>query len=168
MTVTHEGNSQDAVSKFDTVEVHYTGTFLDGEVFDSSVTRGQPLKFDVGRKRVIRCWDEGLVGLKVGSKAELVCPPHYAYGDRPKGKIPANSTLLFSVEVVSIVTKYQDPAQEAKKEDAPSKDSSEEVEFDLSKVDFSRYTLSAFEFGDMSGEDKISKPGDTVSVHYKG
>lgn len=108
MTVTNEG-SGDAVGKFDSVKVHYTGTFLNGDVFDSSVTRGDPLKFDVGRKRVIRCWDEGLVGLKVGAKANLVCPPDYAYGDRPKGGIPAGSTLLFAVEVVDIVAKYDAP-----------------------------------------------------------
>lgn len=115
MTITQEGSGDDVVGKFDSVKVHYTGRFLDGEVFDSSITRGKPLGFDVGRKRVIRCWDEGLAGLKVGTKAELVCPPEYAYGDRPTGKIPVNSTLLFSVEVISIDAKYQDPVKEAEK-----------------------------------------------------
>lgn len=86
VTKTSEGDGE-VVEKFDTVKVHYHGTLLDGETFDSSYERGEPLKFQVGKKRVIRCWDEGLVGLRVGDKADLVCPPHYAYGDRAMGKI---------------------------------------------------------------------------------
>ena len=65
------------------------------------------MMFTVGKKNVIRCWDEGIVGLKVGEKAQLVCPPEYAYGSRQMGKIPANTPLLFQVEVVSIESKYE-------------------------------------------------------------
>lgn len=96
--------------------MHYHGTFLNGNKFDSSYDRGDPLRFDVGRKRVIRCWDQGIEGLKVGEKADLVCPPEYAYGSREMGSIPPNSTLLFSVEVVSIEKKYVKPAVVDKKD----------------------------------------------------
>jgi len=70
------------VEKFDTVRVHYKGTFLNGDKFDSSYDRGDPLQFTVGKKSVIRCWDEGIIGLKEGEKADLVCPSDYAYGSR--------------------------------------------------------------------------------------
>ena len=93
----------------DSVKVHYHGTFLNGDKFDSSYDRNQPMRFTVGKKSVIKCWDEGLIGLKVGEKADLVCPPEYAYGSRQMGSIPPNTPLLFSVEVVSIEVKYEPP-----------------------------------------------------------
>ena len=84
----------------DRVEVHYHGTFEDGTVFDSSVDRGKTATFPL--RRVIKCWTEGLQLMKVGGKARLVCPPNIAYGSRRKGKIPANSTLYFDVELIAI------------------------------------------------------------------
>ena len=88
----------------DTVKVHYTGKLTDGQVFDSSVSRGQPLEFQVGVGRVIRGWDEGIPQLKVGEKATLTCPPDYAYGSQGAGGvIPPNATLIFDVELVAIV-----------------------------------------------------------------
>jgi FKBP-type peptidyl-prolyl cis-trans isomerase FkpA len=84
----------------DRVEVHYHGTFEDGTVFDSSVDRGKTATFPL--RRVIKCWTEGLQLMKVGGKARLVCPPTIAYGSRSKGKIPANSTLYFDVELIAI------------------------------------------------------------------
>ena len=69
------------------------------------------MRFQVGKKAVIRCWDEGLVGLKAGSKAVLICPPHYAYGDREMGPIPANSALIFYIEVVSIEPQEAEPVK---------------------------------------------------------
>ena len=60
------------------------------------------MRLQIGKKSVIRCWDEGLVGLRAGSKATLVCPPSHAYGDREMGKIPPNSALIFNVEIISI------------------------------------------------------------------
>ncbi len=84
----------------DRVEVHYHGTFEDGTVFDSSVDRGKTATFPL--RRVIKCWTEGLQLMKVGGKARLVCPPNIAYGSRSKGKIPANSTLYFDVELIAI------------------------------------------------------------------
>jgi FKBP-type peptidyl-prolyl cis-trans isomerase FkpA len=84
----------------DRVEVHYHGTFEDGTVFDSSVDRGKTATFPL--RGVIKCWTEGLQLMKVGGKARLVCPPNIAYGSRRKGKIPANSTLYFDVELIAI------------------------------------------------------------------
>ena len=86
------------------VKVHYTGKLTNGQVFDSSVSRGQPLEFQVGAGRVIRGWDEGIPQLKVGEKAVLTCPPDYAYGSQGAGGvIPPNATLIFEVELVAIV-----------------------------------------------------------------
>lgn len=83
------------------VQVHYHGTFPDGRVFDSSVDRGQPSTFPVNR--VIKCWTEGLQLMRVGGKATLVCPAAIAYGERGRPpKIPANSTLHFDVELLSV------------------------------------------------------------------
>ena len=84
------------------VKVHYTGKFTDGRVFDSSVSRGKPLEFKIGVGQVIRGWDEGITKLQVGQKAEITCPPDFAYGSQGAGGvIPPNATLIFDVEVIS-------------------------------------------------------------------
>ena len=81
--------------------MHYHGTFPDGKVFDSSVERGEPATFPLNR--VIPCWTEGVGMMKVGGKAKLVCPPEIAYGARgAPPHIPANATLHFEVELISI------------------------------------------------------------------
>ena len=86
------------------VAVHYTGKLTNGQVFDSSVSRGRPLEFTVGVGQVIRGWDEGICQLKVGEKAVLTCPPDYAYGEAGAGGvIPPNATLIFEVELCGIV-----------------------------------------------------------------
>ena len=83
------------------VQVHYTGTFTDGTKFDSSLDRGQPLEFNLGAGQVIKGWDEGIAGLKVGQKARITCPPSKAYGAAGAGNvIPPNATLIFEVELV--------------------------------------------------------------------
>ena len=91
----------------DTVRVHYRGTLTNGKEFDSSYKRGQPTEFPL--KRVIKCWTEGVQKLKVGGKAKLTCPASLAYGDRDVGGglIPANSVLVFEVELLGIVTPKQ-------------------------------------------------------------
>jgi FKBP-type peptidyl-prolyl cis-trans isomerase len=86
----------------DTVEVHYTGTFIDGTVFDSSVQRGQPATF--GLDGVIPCFREGIQAMKPGGKARLVCPAETAYGDKGSGNtIRPGATLVFEVELLRVV-----------------------------------------------------------------
>lgn len=91
----------------DTVRVHYRGTLTNGKEFDSSHKRGQPAEFPL--KRVIKCWTEGVQKLKVGGKAKLTCPANLAYGEREVGGglIPANSVLVFEVELLGITTPKQ-------------------------------------------------------------
>lgn len=85
----------------DVVVVHYHGTFPDGQVFDSSVQRGEPARFPLNR--VIPCWTQGLQKMKVGGKAKLVCSPQTAYGERgAPPRIPPNATLNFEVELIDI------------------------------------------------------------------
>lgn len=86
-----------------TVKVHYTGKFPDGKVFDSSIERGQPFTFELGKGMVIKGWDEGIALMKVGGKAVLTLPAHLAYGERGAGGvIPPNATLIFDVELVDV------------------------------------------------------------------
>ena len=88
----------------DVVKVHYTGWLTDGTKFDSSLDRGQPFAFRLGDGRVIQGWEQGVAGMQVGGKRRLTIPPELAYGDRDVGGglIPANSTLIFEVELVGI------------------------------------------------------------------
>ena len=85
----------------DTVKVNYRGTLLDGTEFDSSYSRNEPAQFPLNR--VIPCWTEGVQKMKVGGKAQLVCPPGIAYGRRAQGPIPPDSTLVFEIELLDIV-----------------------------------------------------------------
>jgi len=82
------------------VTVHYTGTLLNGTVFDSSVERNDPISFNIGQGAVIKGWDEGIAALEIGAKATLYIPSWLGYGARSMGPIPSNSSLIFEVELL--------------------------------------------------------------------
>ncbi len=97
-----EGTGAEA-KKGDTVAVHYTGWLKDGTKFDSSVDRGQPFEFKLGVGRVIKGWDEGVAGMKVGGKRKLTIPADLAYGKRGfPPVIPADAELTFEVELLKV------------------------------------------------------------------
>jgi peptidylprolyl isomerase len=97
------GNGTSTATTNKTVSVNYTGMLEDGTVFDSSYTRGVPIEFVLGIGKVIKGWDLGLQGMKVGGKRRLIISPEYAYGTQGvPGAIPANATLIFDLELVGI------------------------------------------------------------------
>jgi len=86
-----------------TAVVHYTGWLMDGTKFDSSLDRNQPFSFPIGGGQVIKGWDEGVVGMKVGGKRMLIIPPQLGYGARGAGGvIPPNATLKFEVQLLDV------------------------------------------------------------------
>ncbi len=101
--ITEQGKGKVNPQAGETVSVHYTGMLLNGDKFDSSVDRGQPIEFKLGIGQVIKGWDEGIGMMHVGDKARLVIPPALAYGAQGRPPvIPANSWLVFDVELVDI------------------------------------------------------------------
>jgi FKBP-type peptidyl-prolyl cis-trans isomerase len=84
------------------ITVNYVGTLTDGTKFDSSYDRNQPFSFTLGAGEVIQGWDQGVAGMKVGGKRKLTIPPSLGYGSADYGSIPANSTLIFEVELLKV------------------------------------------------------------------
>jgi peptidylprolyl isomerase len=144
--------SGDAPKAGDIVSVHYTGTLTDGKVFDSSVQRGEPIKFELGNGQVIPGWDEGIALMKKGGKARLTIPPNLAYGERGAGGvIPPNATLIFEVELVDV--------QPGVAIGPPT------------KIDDAKYTTtpSGLKYYDLKvGDGATPSKGQQVSVHYSG
>lgn len=96
-----EGTGEE-VHSGDYIKIHYKGTLENGKEFDSSYNRNAPFQCRIGVGDVIEGWDMGVVGMKVGGKRKLVIPPQLAYKDQSVGEIPANSTLIFEVELIGI------------------------------------------------------------------
>jgi peptidylprolyl isomerase len=135
-----------AVAPGGKVKVHYTGWLTNGEIFDSSVVRKEPIEF--GLADVIKGWQEGIPGMKPGGVRRLKIPAALAYGERARGKIPANSTLVFEVELLSTEEKPMLPKLDAK---------------EWKKLE------SGLEIWDVKeGEGEAVKKGGTVTVHYTG
>jgi len=99
-----EGNGAEAKAG-NTVAVHYTGTLTNGTEFDSSRNPGRkPFQFKLGAGQVIKGWDQGVAGMKIGERRKLTIPGHLAYGERGyPGLIPPDATLIFDVELLAIV-----------------------------------------------------------------
>jgi peptidylprolyl isomerase len=106
--IDHVVGTGDVAAAGSKVDVHYTGWLWEdgkkGKKFDSSVDRNQPFNFTLGQGRVIKGWDEGVAGMKVGGKRELIIPPALGYGPNgtPGGPIPGNATLIFEVELLKV------------------------------------------------------------------
>lgn len=100
------------IKKGDTAVVHYTGWFIDGTKFDSSLDRGQPFSFTVGAGQVIAGWDEGVLGMKEGGKRKLTIPAALGYGaSGVPGAIPGNAILIFEIELLKIQKKIVPPEE---------------------------------------------------------
>ena len=136
------------------VEVHYTGYLTDGTVFDTSVPRKRPFTFELGAGRVIQGWDEGVAGMKVGGKRKLVIPAKLGYGERRAGKIPPNSTLIFTIELLSFTPPLPPPQPLTAFEGKPV--ATRKLDKGLVVADFKL------------GDGPEAKAGDTVSMHYRG
>jgi peptidylprolyl isomerase len=128
-----------AAKEGDLLTVRYTGWLTDGTKFDSNADKEKPFTFRLGVGEVIQGWDEGVAGMKAGGKRKLTIPPELAYGKRASGKIPANSTLVFEVELIQIVNeKNSDTEKDVKIEDLKE------------------------------GGGDAAKKGDKVEAHYTG
>ena len=133
------------------VEVHYTGKLTDGSVFDSSVVRGQPFSFTLGRGQVIEGWEKGILGMRVGEKRVLTIPPALGYGAQGAGiTIPPNATLVFEVELLDVRTPPSlgqasvDAFQSARKEGAIIIDIRRKEEWRETGILDGAHTITAF------------------------
>ncbi len=116
--VSEKNRNNERPSKGSTVKVHYTGYFEDGKVFDSSVKRGEPISFPIGKGRVIPGWDEGISLLKVGDKVRFLIPYQLAYGEAGRAPvIPAKTNLIFDVELIDFTPEIKPTAYNTKGKD---------------------------------------------------
>lgn len=134
----------------DKITVHYKGRLTDGTVFDSSFDRSQPFSFTLGTGQVIQGWDDAFAMMQTGDQAEVIIPPALGYGSQAMGKIPANSTLIFNVELLSVKQK-------------------------ITATPYAVYGLDTNETKSglkyimvKKGAGKQAAPGTNVSVHYTG
>ena len=134
----------------DLVTVHFVGTLEDGKIFDSSRERGEPITFTLGKGQVIKGWDEGIAMLKEGTQARFIIPPHLGYGEREVGNIPANSYLVFDVELISVKEKVTPKP------------------FDITGVEKQTTPTGLNYYLIKKGTGTKAEAGKTVSVHYSG
>lgn len=134
----------------DKVSVHYTGKLQNDSVFDSSLNSGQPFSFVLGTGKVIKGWDEGIALLNQGDKAILIIPPTIGYGPNANGPIPANSTLVFDVELVSVT-----PDIKVEPFDVKGRDT-------ITTASGLKYIIVT------KGSGEKPKKGSNISVHYTG
>ena len=92
--------------------VHYTGRFKSGKVFDSSVERDKPIEFEIGKGTVVKGWELAVTEMKVGGKYRVTIPPKFGYRDKPHADIPANSTLIFDMELLAVKDKGPEKQQD--------------------------------------------------------
>ena len=131
------------------IKVHYKGFLENGKLFDSSYKRKKPFQFQIGTKQVIEGWEIGLIGMKIGGKRTLIVPPELGYGEREMGAIPANSTLIFEVELFDIKKPF--------------------VDTDFSKPGLETTLESGLRYIEhIEGDGELTKTGNLVTVHYSG
>lgn len=142
----------DPVKNTSIVRVHYTGWLTDSTRFDSSRDRGEPLQFTLGAGMVIAGWDKGILGMKTGEIRRLVVPATLGYGDKAVGPIPANSTLVFEVELISF--------EKGLEPDAFPKN--------LSSFQWKTIASGVEIFDENPGQGTEAKPGVRIEVHHTG
>lgn len=96
------GSGSALVKSGDTITVNYIGALADGKIFDSSYSRNKPFSFTIGAGQVIKGWEQGVIGMKLGGKRQLLIPADLAYGASGQGNIPPNSSLIFEIELLNI------------------------------------------------------------------
>ena len=134
------------------VKVHYIGKLLNDTIFDSSYKRNQPFSFTLGKRQVIKGWDEGIALLNQGDKATFIIPPNLGYGSRAKGKIPANSTLIFDIELIEVENPIKIEPYDVKGKDTLTRPSG----------------LKYIVVKEGSKKESVAQSGEIVTVHYTG